>query len=104
MKNFKLPSGYSAGIKRSQILASLFVCCLLTSCQGLGRYQMAVGGPIDACGPNAPDNVVYRIDIRTGVVEYLIEVPILNNDPPLTDENVISPQYSWYRVYISADF
>ena len=104
MKNFKLPSGYPAGMKRSQILASLFVCCLLTSCQGLGRYHMAVGGPIDACGPYAPDNIVYRIDTRTGVVEYLVEVPILTDDPVLTDENVISPQYSWYPVYTSSDF
>ena len=104
MKNFKLPGGYSAGIKRSQILASLFVCCLLTSCQGLGRYQLVVGGPIDACGPYAPDIVMYRIDTRTGVVEYLIEVPILDDDPILTGENVISPQYTWYPVYIDTQW
>ncbi|MDE0905031.1 MAG: hypothetical protein OSB42_10410 [Planctomycetota bacterium] len=47
---------------------------------------------------------MYRTDTRTGVVEYLIEVPILDDDPILTDENVISPQYTWYPVYIDTQW
>ena len=86
-------------MKRSLALASLFVSCLLNSCQPLGRYQMVVDGPLDGFSPSAEDHVVYRLNTETGEIEYLMEMPILTDDR----DNPASAHYIWEKIYIDLE-
>jgi hypothetical protein len=45
MKNLELPSGYPAGMKRSRILASLFVSALVQRCVQVVAGGAATDGP-----------------------------------------------------------
>ena len=91
------------------IAAFSFASLLLTSCGRIdndtvggefGRYQITVGGPLQASGASADDRVVYRIDTMTGELERLIEVPVLDAG---TDE-VLSAEYMWERVNVNLDW
>jgi len=73
-----------------------FAAILLSSCGRVdvgdtyGRYQIA-----------APESdVVYRIDTKTGELERLIEMPVLDAK---TDE-APAAEYAWEKVNISTDW